>query len=135
MFRLFFPKKEPIMPVRVVFLLILIAAFSIGGVICLKTADAAQQDKTIFIDNHVICDNMTEIAGIIMECRQHGVEMSRLVTITYEERPKNISLLYGLIEIAYEKPRRELAADKAVEIEEFKCEAYLACMKTFYQLE
>ena len=68
------------------------------------------------------CKVQSELAEVIMQSRQHGITISRMV-----EQVKGDDVALALVLVAYKKPR--LGTKEAIdrEVQEFSSAAYLRC--------
>ncbi|SDY98096.1 hypothetical protein [Nitrosomonas sp. Nm33] len=77
------------------------------------------------------CEVASAYATAIMESRQAGVAMSRLMELTKEEGPKDDQSLIEMIIIdAYDRPRYSTEPMQQRAMEEFRDDTYLKCVKT-----
>lgn len=75
------------------------------------------------------CDSIAKMAGTIMQARQAGMDMGKVL----ETSSANEALsrrVRDLTVAAYESPRYSTEKNKTRAVEDFKNDAYLACVKS-----
>jgi hypothetical protein len=71
------------------------------------------------------CTQIERIAELIMEHRQAGQSMSKLLKLS----PPGIKTMDAIVIDAFEKPRFSVQSNKAETIENFKSKWFLSCYK------
>lgn len=74
-----------------------------------------------------LCKEASQFAGKVMEARQAGIAMSRLMAMDMSD--EMASTAHQMIIQAYERPRMRVEENKKVEIENFENEWHLLCVK------
>lgn len=76
------------------------------------------------------CETISGLAGTIMEARQSGVPMAKLMEHAAKAGTLNARrTAEGLIMTAYGQPRYQTPSIVQREIEDFRDEAHLACLR------
>jgi hypothetical protein len=72
------------------------------------------------------CKNYESLAETVMEKRQAGIAVSRMMEVAGED-----ALIQDLVERAYDQPR--YSTDRMIRrtIEDFRNQAYMACLKAY----
>jgi hypothetical protein len=87
------------------------------------TTSAFAQDE---VTPDQICSTLGELAGIIMEIRQGGAPMSKVIS-----QVPGSDVVRALVIGAYDTPRYSTDGYKSEAIEDFSNEAMLTCFKEF----
>jgi hypothetical protein len=82
----------------------------------------AQADSGDDPKKHEYCKELSRLAAKIMEARQAGVSVSKVMEITVPEN-------HQMVVVAYESPRFNTASLQRRAIEDFENEAYLVCFR------
>lgn len=75
------------------------------------------------------CNSTAKMAGTIMQARQAGMDMGKVLE-TSSSSEAFASKVRDLVVAAYESPRYSTEKNKARAVEDFRNDAYLACMKS-----
>ena len=86
----------------------------------LSTSFIAQAEES----KGMSCKDISEFAGSVMQIRQQGTPMSDLY-----ERANGSKVIESLIILAYEVPKFSTAEYKQREVNKFKNEFFLTCVK------
>ncbi len=71
-----------------------------------------------------VCAAASTFAEVIMDMRQDGFPVSKIMELTDDDSQKNIVLA------AYDKPRRSTPEQKKVSVENFRDEIYSICIRS-----
>ena len=85
--------------------------------------DSQQQDLI------KVCKNMGEYARTVMEGRQNGVPMSKLIDLAASSDASTGPTMQQIIIEAYDHPRMSVEANKATATVDFENKVYLECIK------
>lgn len=75
------------------------------------------------------CKVAAEYARSIMDGRQHGVAMSRVMDLAKEADPAIAPLLTRMVVDAYDRPRMAVERNRETAVRDFENEAFLTCVK------
>jgi len=77
-----------------------------------------------------ICEDISSLAGLIMDVRQKGAPMSTVMGVANEQKDAYRPLCRSIVIDAYESPKYSTESVKAQVISEFTNKYYLACVKS-----
>jgi hypothetical protein len=101
------------------------AASTNVGADAVKGASKSQQQQDLIN----ICKNMGEYARTVMEGRQNGVPMSKLIDLAASSDDSTGPTMRQIIIEAYDHPRMSVEANKATAAVDFENKVYLECIK------
>ncbi len=76
-----------------------------------------------------VCKVAADYARSIMDGRQHGVAMSRVMDLAKEADPAIAPLLTKMVVDAYDRPRMAVERNRETAVRDFENEAFLTCVK------
>lgn len=96
----------------------------------LASALSAAHAAPVSADDLEECKGMSEIAGTMMDLRQRGASMSRLMDVaTNEEDPYWQGVFQALVEQAFNRQRYDTPEARALAVSEFADVAYMGCLQ------
>ena len=87
---------------------------------------AMAEEKTDFD----LCYELSELAGVVMEKRQEGISMGRVMGAMLESGDNN-PIWSDMVIRAYEEPRMQVPENQRRMIQDFKNQYYLECVKVW----
>lgn len=75
-----------------------------------------------------VCPSVGKAAEAVMEARQQGVDMSKMMAVARADKSIE-KMLVAMVIAAYDQPRMSVAKNQKRSVEEFKNTALLACYK------
>lgn len=75
-----------------------------------------------------VCPSVGDAAEAVMEARQSGVDMSKMMAVARADKSIE-AMLVAMVIAAYDQPRMSVPKNQTRSIEDFKNTALLACYK------